>query len=47
MTDAETASSGARKLAVFLDGTWDQAIGNTNVWPQVTLRARRRSVDFL
>jgi uncharacterized protein (DUF2235 family) len=32
MTDAETASSGARKLAVFLDGTWDQAIGNTNVW---------------
>jgi uncharacterized protein (DUF2235 family) len=32
MTDAETASSGARKLAIFLDGTWDQAIGNTNVW---------------
>jgi uncharacterized protein (DUF2235 family) len=31
VTDAATASS-ARKLAVFLDGTWDRAIGNTNVW---------------
>ena len=31
MTDAATASS-ARRLAVFLDGTWDRAIGNTNVW---------------
>ena len=41
MTDTATASSGARKLAVFLDGTWDRAIGNTNVWRLKSLSASR------
>jgi uncharacterized protein (DUF2235 family) len=41
MTDTATASSAARKLAVFLDGTWDRAIGNTNVWRLKSLSASR------
>ncbi len=32
MTEAQPGTSAGRKLTVFLDGTWDQAIGNTNVW---------------
>lgn len=32
MTDIQANAPTGRKLAVFLDGTWDQAAGNTNVW---------------
>ena len=32
MTDTQQAAAPDRRLAVFLDGTWDQATGNTNVW---------------
>lgn len=32
MTDTQPAPATGRRLAVFLDGTWDQATGNTNVW---------------
>ena len=32
MADEQTGTPQGRKLAVFLDGTWDQATGNTNVW---------------
>ena len=32
MTDTQPDPQTGRRLAVFLDGTWDQATGNTNVW---------------
>jgi uncharacterized protein (DUF2235 family) len=32
MTEVQEGTLAGRKLAVFLDGTWDQAMGNTNVW---------------
>jgi uncharacterized protein (DUF2235 family) len=41
MTETAAASSEARKLAVFLDGTWDRAFGNTNVWRLKSLCAPR------
>jgi uncharacterized protein (DUF2235 family) len=41
MTGAQGNDAKGRKLAVFLDGTWDKAIGNTNVWRLKSLCAQQ------